>query len=397
MIARTALSGEMVHRRPRGRTLALATTAALALGALGPVPARAQTAPEAVPIDDACPASAREADPFDDVEPGTVHADAIGCLWVYGIAAGVGVRNDFGVKNTITREQMATFVAATLELVTDDAYALPEARDDALYGDADEISDAHLPHVNQLTDAGIVRGYGDGTFRPLLPVTREQMATYLVTAIEAVTGEELPRTASFDDVADTHQPSVEKLASIGVTAGTGGGDYSPRLPVTRQQMASFVARTLNHLVTEGLLEPIAYQQGASARLGITDVEVAAHDGFDRVTFTLEGDDGDVGFRARYVDDPRSAGSGFEVDVEGEAVLQLSLQGMAIPGDLPEDVQDRLWQEESVAVDGAGIVEIVNDSLFEGQQELFIGTSGVNAFDVGHLDDPQRVFVDVQHD
>lgn len=393
----SGLSGETVNRRQGERTLALAMAAALAIGVFGPGPAWAQTAPDAVPIDDACPASAREADPFDDVEPGTVHASAIGCLWVYGIAAGVGVRNDFGVKNTVTREQMATFVATTLDLVTDDVYALPEARDDALYDDADEISDAHLPQVNQLTDAGIVRGYGDGTFRPLLPVSREQMATYLVTAIEAVTGEELPRTQSFDDVTDTHQPSVEKLASIGVTSGTGGGDYSPRLPVTRQQMASFVARTLNHLVTERLLEPIAYQPATSGLLGITDVEVAAHDGFDRVTFTLEGDDGDVGFRARYVDDPRSAGSGFEVDVAGEAVLQLSLVGMALPGDLPQDVQDRLWQEQSVAVDGAGIVEIVNDSIFEGQQELFIGTTGVNAFDVGHLDDPQRVVVDVQHD
>lgn len=392
-----ALTGGPVHRRPRELTLALATAAALALGALAPVPAGAQPAPETVPIDDACPASARAADPFDDVEPGGLHAGAIGCLWVYGIAAGVGVRNDFGVTNTITREQMATFVAATLDLLTDDVYALPETRDDALYDDTDDISDAHLPHVNQLTDAGIVRGYGDGTFRPRLPVTREQMATYLVTAIEAATGQELPRTESFDDVADTHQPSVEKLASIGATAGTGDGNYSPRLPVTRQQMASFVARTLNHLVTEGLLEPIAYRAATSALLGITDIEVSAHDGYDRVTFTLEGDDGEVGFRARYVDDPRSAGSGFEVDVDGQAVLHLSLQGMAIPDDLPEDVRDRLWQEERVTVDGAGIVEIVDDSIFEGQQELFLGTTGVNAFDVAHLEDPQRVVVEVQHD
>ena len=55
-----------------------------------------------------------------------------------------------------------------------------------------------------------------------------------------------PATASFNDVPTSHLffQHVEALVKSGVTAGCGGGNYCPDQPVTRGQMAVFLAKTL---------------------------------------------------------------------------------------------------------------------------------------------------------
>lgn len=382
------------HRRPR----TLAVVVALWL-ALSPVGTAASQEADGTAISNACVEAARATEPFDDVPSGTTHAQAISCLWAYGITTGRSGEGtiDYDPQGTVTREQMASFVARTLGIVTNEVYALPEAHDGAQYADNPDISDGHLPAVNQLTDAGIIQGYADGTFRPAEELDRAQMATFLVAAIEAVAGTELGREARFDDISGTtHEANIEKLVAAGITIGTSQSSYSPTAPISRGQMASFIARTLGHLIQEGLLQPLEFDPGTGAMLGLTDVELAAQDETDRVTFTLEGDDEEAGWRVQYVDEARSAGSGNPVDVEGEAVLQVILTGMAIPPDLPADIEAALWDEGSASLDGEGIVEIVDDGVFEGQQQLFIGTTGLNPFSVQRAEDPQRISIDIAH-
>jgi hypothetical protein len=55
-----------------------------------------------------------------------------------------------------------------------------------------------------------------------------------------------PAQASFADVPtnDFGFQYVEALASSGITGGCGGGNYCPDLPVTRRQMAIFIAKAL---------------------------------------------------------------------------------------------------------------------------------------------------------
>ena len=55
-----------------------------------------------------------------------------------------------------------------------------------------------------------------------------------------------PTTATFNDVPTGHPffQFVEALAASGITAGCGGGDFCPNAPLTRGQMAVFLAKAL---------------------------------------------------------------------------------------------------------------------------------------------------------
>jgi hypothetical protein len=53
-----------------------------------------------------------------------------------------------------------------------------------------------------------------------------------------------------DDHASTHEASINKGASAGLIGGTGTLTFQPGGTVTRGQMASFVARSLDLLVRE---------------------------------------------------------------------------------------------------------------------------------------------------
>jgi S-layer homology domain len=55
-----------------------------------------------------------------------------------------------------------------------------------------------------------------------------------------------PAAASFGDVPSSHPffQYVEALAASGITAGCGGGNYCPDTPLTRGQMAVFLAKAL---------------------------------------------------------------------------------------------------------------------------------------------------------
>jgi len=94
--------------------------------------------------------------------------------------------------------------------------------------------------------AGIVSGYGDYTYHPDQPVSRDQMAVYLARAMtggdaNVPTG---PAEASFPDVpADSWAfRYVEFAKERCVVTGYPDGTYQPAAAVDRGQMAVFVAR-----------------------------------------------------------------------------------------------------------------------------------------------------------
>ena len=112
------------------------------------------------------------------------------------------------------------------------------------FADVDEES-AHAQSIEKAAALGITAGTTDRTFSPSEPVTRAQMATFLARTWEA-SGRECTTSGamSFDDVASgsTHAAGIDCMSALGITAGTTDRTFSPSEPVTRAQMATFLAR-----------------------------------------------------------------------------------------------------------------------------------------------------------
>ncbi len=94
---------------------------------------------------------------------------------------------------------------------------------------------------------GITDGCGGGNYCPGSPVTRAQMAVFLLKAKFGADHE--PPAATGTVFADVPQNAflaawIEELASLEITGGCGGGNYCPDATVTRAQMAIFLLKTL---------------------------------------------------------------------------------------------------------------------------------------------------------
>jgi len=100
--------------------------------------------------------------------------------------------------------------------------------------------------IDACRESGLIDGYPDGSYRPELPVLRDQMAAYLARALAG--GDDLvpegPAEASFADVPPDHwaYKYVEYIADLEIAGGLPDGGYHPEATVNRAQMAAFVAR-----------------------------------------------------------------------------------------------------------------------------------------------------------
>jgi hypothetical protein len=94
----------------------------------------------------------------------------------------------------------------------------------------------------------ITGGCAGGGYCPANPVTRSQMAVFLLKSKFGSAHIPPPCTGTvFADVPCTggaFDPWIEELAALGITGGCGPGLYCPGNPVTRQQMAVFLLKTL---------------------------------------------------------------------------------------------------------------------------------------------------------
>jgi hypothetical protein len=73
------------------------------------------------------------------------------------------------------------------------------------------------------------------------------MAIFLLKARHGTSYSPPPPSGVFLDVPTNHWAAawIEQLAAEGITGGCGNGNYCPGTPVTRDQMAVFLLRTFN--------------------------------------------------------------------------------------------------------------------------------------------------------
>jgi alpha-tubulin suppressor-like RCC1 family protein/subtilisin family serine protease len=103
----------------------------------------------------------------------------------------------------------------------------------------DDNGSIHEPNINLVAREGIATGCGVNLFCPDGLVSREQMASFLARALD-LSG---PAPNAFtDDNGSIHEVNINLVAREGIATGCGGTNYCPTADVTRGQMAAFLHR-----------------------------------------------------------------------------------------------------------------------------------------------------------
>jgi hypothetical protein len=131
----------------------------------------------------------------------------------------------------------ASVTRAQMAMFIDRAMLLAQTEEDFFTDDEGITGEGS---INRLAAAGITGGCAPNRFCPTAPVTRGQMASFLARALG------LPPATTpnrfDDDDGSTHEASIDSLAEAGITGGCAERRFCPNSPVTRAQMAAFLHR-----------------------------------------------------------------------------------------------------------------------------------------------------------
>ena len=224
----------------------VAVVVAVAVAGLAPVAAAhpADTPPASTPPAGTLPAAAQTvrtvqaADGFADVTGG-VHQPAIDALNARGLFDGTECATDmFCPGDEMKRWTMAVWLVRVLD------EAEPPAATESSFADVDP-GNRWLAHIERLAELEVTTGclVDPLRFCPDRSVNRAEMATFLERAFDL----EPADPAGFaDTTGNFHEANIDALAAARITVGCLSDPlrYCPDQPVTRAEMATFLARAL---------------------------------------------------------------------------------------------------------------------------------------------------------
>jgi len=176
---------------------------------------------------------------FADVQNENVwYYDAVHTIYDHGITTGCSENPlMYCPDNLVTRAQMAVFLLKGMGVTP------PQL--DGSHPFSDIVGHWAEAWIEELYDQGITGGYPDGTYRPGNPVTRAEMASFLLKG-KGVSPPPLDGSHPFSDIAGHWaEIFIEELYDQGITGGYPDGTYRPDLTVTRAEMAVFLVHTFN--------------------------------------------------------------------------------------------------------------------------------------------------------
>jgi streptogramin lyase len=182
---------------------------------------------------------------FTDVPNSDPFYSFIETIFHKGVTAGCGA-GIYCPTNPVTRAQMAVFL---LKGEHGAAYTPPACA--GVFSDVVCPTAFAVDWIERLSAEGITAGCGGGNYCPDNPVTRAQMAVFLLKAEHTSAYVPPACTGVFSDVVCPTAFAVdwiERLAAEGITGGCGAGIYCPNNPVTRGQMAVFLTKTFSLLL-----------------------------------------------------------------------------------------------------------------------------------------------------
>ena len=136
---------------------------------------------------------------------------------------------------------------------------------------------------------------------------------------------------------------------------------------------------------EGL--PPVRSDDPTKALALTGIRAATHEGFTRVVLEFAGKGTPGVWSAAWTDEAVEQGRGLPIQVEGEAVLELVIDGTpmtATENPYPSGTHTR-----------AGDLDVVSDGTFEDNTHVVIGAPATRQFQIGFLSDPVRMVIDIR--
>ena len=177
---------------------------------------------------------------FSDVNVSDGFLPAIDVLREYGITSGCGAAPPMYCPSAnITRGQMAVFVVRSVMGGDNFSFTTTPYFTDV------PSTNAYFPWIQAMRDLNITAGCTTTRYCPDDSVTRDQMAVFVIRdRLGANTAFSVPQSPYFSDVpsSNSYFNWIQKMKQIGITAGCGQTTYCPNDPVTREQMAAFIMR-----------------------------------------------------------------------------------------------------------------------------------------------------------
>ena len=136
---------------------------------------------------------------------------------------------------------------------------------------------------------------------------------------------------------------------------------------------------------EGL--PPVRSDDPTKALALTGIRAARHEGFTRVVLEFAGKGTPGVWSAAWTDEAVEQGRGLPIQVEGEAVLDLVIDGTpmtATENPYPSGTHTR-----------AGDLDVVSDGTFEDNTHVVIGAPATRQFQIGFLSNPVRMVIDIR--
>ena len=122
-------------------------------------------------------------------------------------------------------------------------------------------------------------------------------------------------------------------------------------------------------------------------LALTGIRAATHEGFTRIVLEFSGEGTPGVWRGAWTDEALEQGRGLPIQVEGQAVLDLVIDGTpmtASENPYPSGTHTR-----------AGDLDVVSDGTFEDNTHVVIGAPAPRQFQIGFLSNPVRMVVDIR--
>jgi hypothetical protein len=276
---------------------------------------------------------------FSDVPPSNGFFDFINTMYERGITSGCATSPPQYCPNApTTRDEMAVFIIVAIEGGSTFSYTTTPYFTDV------PATDPFFKFVQKMKDLGITSGCSATMYCPSDPVTRGEMAVFIILGrygaidFSALSGYSAAQIFSDVPPSSPFFPFIQEMAEAGITAGCGSGMYCPNTSLTRGQMAVFIVT--------GLLNQLL---GPTKPIIATAVPNSATPG-QAVTLTLSGANTNfVQGTTQVTMAPGITPSGIVVSSATSLTVQVAVGSGVVPG--PTSIVVTTGTEEAVLPNG----------------------------------------------